>query len=82
MPRAPIGETFESFNPEPSAKAERADTSVSAGPVGTCIGALAPDTFAVGSGLNDSVWAACGMTRLNRRREFGPNQPYSLLASA
>ena len=44
-----------SFNPEPTAKAERAEGSVSAGTVGTRIGPLAPDAFAVGSGLNDSV---------------------------
>ena len=43
-----------SFNPEPTAKVERADASVSAGTVGTRIGALAPDTFAVGSGLNEN----------------------------
>ena len=54
-------ETLSSFNPEPTAKVERAEASVSAGTVGTCIGPLAPDTFAVGSGLNDSVWAARGM---------------------
>ena len=36
---------------------ERADASDSAGIVGIHIVALAPDTFAVGSGLNDSVWA-------------------------
>ena len=51
-----------SFNPEPTAKEERANAPVSAGPVGTRIGALAPDTFAVGSGLNDSVWPARGLT--------------------
>ena len=37
--------------------------AISAGTVGTCVGALAPDTFAVGSVLNDSnrVHEVCGV---------------------
>ena len=43
-----------SFNPEPTAKAERGHASVTAGSVGKRIGTQATHTFAVGSGLNDS----------------------------
>ena len=47
--------------------------SVSAGTVGTRIGALAPDPFAVGSGLNDSVWAAHGVLRFPLHGGAGPD---------
>ena len=40
------------------------EPSISAGTVGTPIGPLAPDTFAVGSGLNDSVRAVSSMINL------------------
>ena len=53
--RAEGRDTIESFHPEPTAKGERAEAPVSGRTVGTQILALAPNTFADGSGLNDSV---------------------------
>ncbi len=58
-PDAVESDISESFNPEPTAKAERADAFVSAGTACNGLGALASDPFAVDSGLSDPAWNMC-----------------------